>query len=179
MIRRLVLLAGLVAMPGVALAQSATGTDSSVGCTALAQAAAAGMAATIQADNQTITQPKSVTQLSCLSNFFNGIGLNVVTNLLNPATLLQSVEGQLCSAVQSAWQSTVGSVQCGLTVSGFNMGGFGGLGGGNFCPSLSFGGGGAPIGSVGAGSGQNGLYINGTGQTPSGYTLPSTLGGLY
>jgi hypothetical protein len=151
-------------------AQDATGTDSSTGCTALAQAAASGMAATIQADNQSITQPSSVTQLSCLDNFFNGTGLNVITNLLDPTTLLNSVEGKICSAVRGAWQSTIGSLQCGLTVTGFNMG--------NFCPTLSFGGGGAPIGTVGANA-NGGLYINGQGQTPSGYTLPPTINGLY
>jgi hypothetical protein len=138
------------------------------------------MAATIQADNQSITQPQSVTQLACLGNFFNGLGLNVVTNLLNPANLLSSVEGKICSTVQSAWQSVIGSVQCGLTVTGFNMGGFGGLGGGNFCPTLSFGGGGSPVGTIGVGTGgQNGLYITGQGQPPSGYTLPSTIDSLY
>jgi hypothetical protein len=178
MIQRSLLLTGLLVLPDLALAQTATSTDSSTGCTALAQAAAAGMAATFQADNQTITQPKSVTQLSCLSNFFNGTGLNVVTNLLNPTTLLQSVEGQLCSAANSAWQSTIGSLQCGLTVTGFNLG-FGGLGGGNLCPSLSFGGGGAPIGTISTGAGANGLYIKGAGQTPTGYTLSPNLDGLF
>jgi hypothetical protein len=177
---RIALLMSALLLPAAAWAQDATGTDSSTGCTALAQAAASGMAATIQADNQSITQPPSVTQLSCLDNFFNGTGLNVITNLLDPTTLLNSVEGKICSAVQGAWQSTIGSLQCGLTVTGFNMGGFGGLGGGNFCPTLAFGGGGGPIGTIGVGAnGNGGLYINGQGQIPSGYTLPSTINGLY
>jgi len=178
MIQRSTLVAIVVLLPAVALAQ-ATNT-SSAGCTALAQAAAAGMAATFQADNQAITPPQSVTQLSCLDNFFNGVGLNVITNLLDPTTLINAVEGKICAAVQSAWQSTIGSLQCGLTITGFNMGGFAGLGGGNFCPTLSFGGGGSPIGTIGIGtSGQNGLYISGQGQPPSGYTLPGTTNTLY
>jgi hypothetical protein len=139
------------------------------------------MAATIQADNQIITQPQSVTNLTCLNSFFKGTGLDVITNLLNPTTLLNSVEAKICQAAQSAWQSAIGSIQCGLTVTGFNLG-FGGLGGGNFCPTLSFGGGGAPIGSMSIGTGtngQSGLYITGQGMPPSGYTMPSTPGGLY
>jgi hypothetical protein len=139
------------------------------------------MAATVQADNQSITQPQSVTNLSCLGNFFNGSGLNLITNLLDPTALLNSVEGKICQAAQSAWRSAIGSIQCGITITGFNLG-FGGLGGGNFCPTLSFGGGGTPIGtmSLGTGSnGQSGLYISGQGTPPSGYTMPSTIGGLY
>ena len=176
---RKALILGLVALfPLAAVAQT---TSTSPGCTNLANAAAAGMAATIQADNQSITQPQSVTNLSCLGNFFNGTGLNLVSNLLDPTALLNSVEGKICQAAQSAWQSAIGSIQCGLTVTGFNLG-FGGLGGGNFCPTLSFGGGGTPIGtmSLGTGSnGQSGLYISGQGMPPSGYTMPSTIGALY
>jgi hypothetical protein len=163
-----------------ALAQ--TTTTGSVGCSTIVQAAANGMTARLAADNQTINQPTSVTQLSCLDNFFNGVGLNLVTNLLNPANLLQTVEGQLCSAVTSTWNSWLGHVQCGLTVTGFNFG-FGGLGGGLSCPKLTFGGGGPPIASIGLGVGTNGsgngLYINGNGLTPPGYTLPQTPVGSY
>lgn len=183
MLRNALLVGVVCFFPLTALAQTAdTSGNSDPGCTDLANAAAAGMAATIQADNQSITQPQSVTNLTCLSNFFHGTGLDVITNLFNPTQLLQAVEGQICSAVQSAWQSAIGSVQCGLTVTGFNVGGFGGLGGGNFCPTLSFGGGGSPVGSMSLGTGangQSGLYISGQGQPPSGYTLPSTLTGLY
>ena len=53
------------------------------------------------------------------------------------------------------------------------MGFFGGNGGGLSCPSLSFGGGGPPIASVGLGAGSasgNGLYISGNGLAPTGYT---------
>lgn len=181
MFRKHLILGLAVLFPLAAAAQTSTTTNSDPSCTALANAAAAGMAATIKADNQTITQPQSVTQLTCLNNFFNGTGLNVVTNLLNPTTLLSTVEGKICSAVKSAWQSAIGSVQCGLTITGFNMG-FGGLGGGNFCPTLSFGGGGAPIGTLSLGTGtngQSGLTITGQGVPPSGYTLPTTINSLF
>jgi hypothetical protein len=163
-----------------ALAQ--TTTTGSIGCAALAQAAANGMTARMAADQNTILQPKSVTSLTCLGNFFNGIGLNLVTNLLNPATLLQSVEGQLCSAVQSTWNSWLGSAQCGLTITGFNLG-FGGLGGGLSCPKLTFGGGGPPITTLGTGVGSTGsgtgLYINGNGMYPTGYAAGQNLNGTF
>ena len=163
-------------------APAQTATTGSVGCSTIVQAAANGMTSRMAADNQTITQPTSVTKMTCLNNFFNGVGLNLVTNLLNPSTLLQSVEGQLCSTVTSTWNSWLGQVQCGLTVSGFNFG-FGGLGGGLSCPKLSFGGGGPPVSTIGLGVGTNGsgngLYINGNGMTPPGYTLPPAPVGSY
>jgi len=148
--------------------------DDGTGCTILAQAAASGLAARIAADDQTIKPPQSVTKLSCLDGFFNGAGLNVLTNLLDPAALLDSVEGKICAYATSAWESAIGNAQCGLTVTGFNVG-FGGLGGGSFCPKLSFGGGGAEIGSIGTGesAGTSGVYLNGTGLPPTGYTLPN------
>jgi hypothetical protein len=163
-----------------AFAQSTT--TGSVGCAALAQAAANGMTARMAADQATIQQPKSVTSLSCLNNFFNGVGLNLVTNLLNPTSLLQTVEGQICNAVQSTWNSWLGNVQCGLTITGFNLG-FGGLGGGLSCPKLSFGGGGPTIGTLGGGVGTNGsgtgLYITGNGMYPNGYTQLQNINGTF
>ena len=169
------LTAPLLAAPTASQAQ--TTTTGSVGCAALVQAAANGMSARMAADQQTIQQPTSVTQLSCLNNFFNGVGLNLVTNLLNPTTLLQAVEGQICQAVEQTWNSFLGHVQCGLTITGFNFG-FGGLGGGLSCPKLSFGGGGPPIATIGLGVGTSGsgsgLYINGNGLSPNGYPLPPT-----
>lgn len=177
-----------LSLPSIALADgtvvggsttTSLATDNTTGCTALAQAATAGMAARIAADDQSIKAPQSVTQLTCLSNFFNGVGLNVLTNLLDPTTLLKAVEGQICSAVQNAWQSQIGAAQCGLTVTGFNIG-FGGLGGGMFCPKLTFGGGGTAIGGIGTGvgtsSGGGSYYINGKAVGPTGYTLPTTGG---
>ena len=91
----------------------------------------------------------AVTRIACVS--YTHL-LNLVTNLLNPANLLQTVEGQLCNAVTSTWNSWLGNVQCGLTVTGFNFG-FGGLGGGLSCPKLTFGGGGPPIATIGLGVG--------------------------
>ena len=169
--------------PVVAGAQTtSTTTTGSAGCAVLVQAAANGMTARMAADQDTIQQPKSVTSLTCLGNFFNGVGLNLVTNLLNPTSLLQSVEGALCNAVTQTWNSWLGKVQCGLTVTGFDLG-FGGLGGGLSCPSLSFGGGGPPMATIGLGVGTSGsgsgLYINGNGMAPTGYQLPTApLGSL-
>jgi hypothetical protein len=182
MIRRVIHGAALAALiPMSAIGQTATSTTGSQACATIVQAAANGMAARISADDASINPPQSVTKLSCLQNFFNGVGLNVITNLLDPSTLLQAVEGQLCQAVNSAWQSALGSAQCGLTVTGFNMG-FGlGLGGGTMCPKLSFGGGGPPIGSVSTGfNTQNGLglYMNGAPSAPTGYPVVSS-GGLF
>ena len=167
------------ALSGAAWGQAPTPTNGSVGCAKIVQAAANGMTSRIQADNASMPPPQSVSQLSCLGNFFNGVGLNLVTNLLNPGTLLQSVEGQICGAVKNTWSSWLGT-QCGLTLTGFNLG-FGGIGGGLSCPSLSFGGGGPPIASVGGGVGSNGggLYINGNGLAPTGYNIPSIPPGSY
>jgi hypothetical protein len=185
MIKRILgtLLAGCIAVAaGPAFAQSSTTSTGSVGCTVIAQAAANGMSARIAADQNTIQQPKSVTSLSCLGNFFNGVGLNLVTNLLNPGSLLQAVEGQLCNAVQQTWNSWLGHMQCGLTITGFNLG-FGGLGGGLSCPKLSFGGGGPPITTIGLGVGTNGsgngLYIKGNGMLPTGYTALQNINGTF
>ena len=168
-------------LPVAAFGQAATSTTGSALCASLAQAAADGMTNRIQADQQTIKPPTSVTQLSCLSRFFNGTGLNLLTSLVNPAGLLQNVEGQLCNAVNQAWQSAVGSAQCGLTLTGFNMGFGFGLGGGAMCPKLSFGGGGPPLGTASTGyqTGNGfGLYQNGQPTTPTGYPVIQS-GGLY
>jgi hypothetical protein len=178
---RLATLALCAALPAVALCSPAmsqtitTTTTGSVGCTAITQAAANGLTARVGADDQSINPPLSVTSMTCLSNFFNGTGLNVVTNLLNPQNLLNAVEMQICNLAKSEWTSLVGRAQCGLTLTGFNFG-FGGLGGGLSCPKLSFGGGGPPIGSIGLGVGSgSGLYIHGQGMAPSGYTPPTNL----
>jgi hypothetical protein len=169
-------------LAGPSLAQTTTGatTTGSAGCAAITQAAVNGMNARIQADDSNINPPQSVTSLTCLNNFFNGVGLNLITNLLNPANLLQAVEGQICNLVQQTWTSLLGKAQCGLTITGFNLG-FGGLGGGLSCPQLSFGGGGPAIGTIGLGAGGagSGLYINGTGTAPADYTLPTTPQGSF
>ena len=92
-----------VAVSLLALVPSFAQADDGTGCTVLAQAAASGLAARISADDQTIKPPKSVTALTCLDNFFNGVGLNVLTNLLDPTSLLNSVEGKICALATSAW----------------------------------------------------------------------------
>jgi hypothetical protein len=154
---------------------SAANTSSTTGCADLAQAAASGITAEIAANNQIIQPPQSVTQLSCLGNFFNGVGLNVITNFLNPSNLLQNVEGKICNAATQAYQSAMGTAQCGLTITGFNIGGFGNLGFGNFCPSLSIGGGGPTWGTISTslnGGNQSSLYVDGQAITPTGYPAP-------
>lgn len=150
-----------------------TTSTGSVGCTAITQASTNGMTARVGSDDTTVPPPQSVKNMTCLGNFFNGIGLNLITNIINPASILQAIQGQICGLIQQQWSSMLGSAQCGLTITGFNMG-FGGIGGGLSCPKLSFGGGGPPIASFGIGTGSssgNGLYINGTGTLPSGYTV--------
>ena len=170
LLRRTALTMSLLSVPVLAHAQS-TG---SVGCAALTQAAADAISARVQADDAAIRPPNSVRNLSCLDGLFRGVGLNVISNLLDPTSLLDAVQGQLCAAVNQAWRSALGSAQCGLTVSGFNLG-FGGFGGGVMCPRLSFGGGGPPIGSIGTGANTTGsLYVKGSPLPPSGYTLPTT-----
>lgn len=174
-----VALLALFATEPAAFAQTAN-TTGSAGCAAIVQAAANGMTSRMAADAATINQPQSVTTMSCLDNFFNGTGLNLITNLLSPTNLLKAVEGQICNALKSAWNSwTSGVSQCGITVTGFNLG-FGGLGGGFSCPKLSFGGGGPPIGTIGLGfGGLGGLYIHGIMTSPPGYTIPSTAQGTF
>lgn len=166
----------LFAMGSAAYADS-TG---SAGCAQLAQAAADGASARMQANDQTVTPPVSISQMSCLDSFFNGTGLDVITSILDPSTILNAVKGQICSEVNTIWQDTLGSAQCGLTVSGFNLG-FGLSGFGLMCPKFSFGGGGPPIGGISSGyqtGNGTGLYINGSPTVPTGYTAP-TEGGIY
>ena len=110
----LVTLIACAALCGLAMAQ--TTTTGSTGCTTITQAAANGLAARIQADDNDINPPKSVTQLTCLTNFFNGSGLDLISTLLDPTTLLTTVEGKICSLVQQTWNSLLGKVQCGRTI---------------------------------------------------------------
>ena len=53
---------------------------------------------------------------TCLDKFFNGTGLNVVVNLLNPTTLLNAVESAICDKLTSIWHSPIGEAQCGITL---------------------------------------------------------------
>lgn len=159
---------GLAGLPVAAFAQIANGA--SQGCAALAQAGVDAATAQIAAEDQTIQPPQSVRGLTCLDGFFNGTGLDVLVNLANFGNLVGALQGQLCAAVTNAWRSTLGSAQCGLSVSGFDLG-FGGLGGGNFCPRLNIGGNGSQLANFGVGTGgaQSGFYVNGVQQLPSGY----------
>ena len=91
-----------LAMPVAAWSQ--TTTTGSAGCTVITQAAVDGATARYQANDTALTAPKSVTSLSCLDGFFNGTGLDVISNFLNPTNLLKAVEGQICAAVNTAWQ---------------------------------------------------------------------------
>lgn len=182
--------AALVSIQGHAQTTSsatsgATTSTGSVGCAALTQAAATAVNERVQANDAYEKQPDSVNGLSCLSNFFNGTGLNLITNGLDPAALLQAVEGQIggqvCQAAQAAWGNAMGSTQCGLSLSGVNLGlGFGSSSG-LMCPSLSFGGGGPPIATAIAGtsSGTTDLYINGSPQLPTGYSLSNLVDGVF
>ena len=165
--------AGAILQPALALAAD-TG---SANCTLITQAAADGITARIQADNHDIAAPQSVTTLSCLDGFFSGAGLNVITDVLNPANLITSVEGKICNMATQAWNSMLSSVQCGLTVTGFDLG-FGGFGGGNFCPRLSFGGGGPSWGTFGVGGSASGggVIVNGSSLAPTGYPVPANTG---
>jgi hypothetical protein len=179
---RLLVFIAAVMLYGPAWAQTGGNTTGSSGCAAITQAAVNGLNARVQADDSNINAPQSVSSLTCLDNFFNGIGLNLITNLLDPANLLQAIEGKICNLVQQSWNSLLGRVQCGLTITGFNLG-FGGLGGGLSCPKLSFGGGGPPIATLGLGIGTgpfgSGLYINGNGTAPTGYSLPNVPQGSF
>lgn len=159
---------GLAGLPVAPSAQVADGA--SQGCAALAQAGVDAAAAQIAAEDQTIQPPQSVRGLTCLDGFFNGTGLDVLVNFANSGNLIGAIQGQLCAAVTNAWRSTLGNAQCGLSVSGFDLG-FGGLGGGNFCPRLNIGGNGSQLANFGVGTAgaQTGFYVNGVQQLPSGY----------
>ncbi|MBB4200211.1 hypothetical protein CCR94_02280 [Rhodoblastus sphagnicola] len=172
---QLVIFAAALALSAPASAQTA----GSAGCAAITQAASNAIATRISVDDQNITQPTSVKSLSCLDNFFKGAGLNVVTNLLNPQNLLQSIQTQICNKINSLWNQTLGSTQCGITLTGLKLGFLGGStsGGGISCPKLSFGGGGPPIARIGTGTNNSGgLYMSGNAVAPTGYPITSLLG---
>lgn len=141
------------------------------GCQALVAAAANGVAQGLKADDQTIHQPDSVTKFTCLGNFFNGVGLNVLTDL-NPASIAQQVAGKICTALTDEWNSVTGVANCGLSITGINTN-FGlGMGGGTFCPAISFGGGGGNLisATTNTSGSQNWDVVGGT-QLPTGYSL--------
>ena len=170
-----ILLVALALGASPALAQT-TGSES---CTTLVQSAANAATSRVSADDTDIPKPQSVKNFTCLDKFFNGTGLNVVINLLNPTTLLTAIESQICNKLTSIWQSTIGKAQCGITLTGFKMGFLGGstLGGGLSCPKISIGGGGPTIMSIGVGSSGSGkISITGNAVAPTGYSITSLLG---
>src|SRR5580658_1336078 len=77
---RVLLLAVALAAASPATAQT-TGSES---CTTLLQSAANAASSRVSADDTDIPKPQSVKNFTCLDKFFNGAGLNVVVNLLNP-----------------------------------------------------------------------------------------------
>ncbi|MFT8612414.1 MAG: hypothetical protein ABF727_07220, partial [Gluconobacter oxydans] len=162
----------LITALGFSLVVPAFGEDSSSGCQTLVQAGATGLAADLKADDATIHQPKSVTKFTCLGNFFNGIGLDVVTNKVNLTALAEATMGKICSQLTSEWDSLQSAAHCGLSVTGldtnFNLG----LGVGSFCPNLSFGGGGDSLINAGTNTtGQQSWVVTGQSQLPSGYSF--------
>lgn len=183
---RLLLLSvvGLLA-PISSNAQTAqTTTQGSANCGVLTQAAATAMDGRIKANNNYEKQPESVGSLSCLNGIFNASGLNLISSMLSPQDMIGSVlsdmESQICNAAQSAWSNTVGSAQqCGLSLNGVNLGLGLDTGGGLMCPSLTFGGSGPRLGSVGVGSGASNFYNNGVPQLPTGYSDANPSGGIF
>ena len=172
---RALLVVGSLAFVAPAFAQT-TGSES---CTTLVQSAANAATSRVNADDTDIPKPQSVKNFTCLDKFFNGTGLNVVANLLNPQNLLNAVENEICAKLTQIWQSTIGKAQCGITLTGFKMGFLGGgtLGGGLSCPKISIGGGGPTLMSIGVGSTNSGkLTVTGNAVAPTGYTVTSLLG---
>lgn len=162
---RFTLVAGaFVLLSGAANAESA-------GCAAVLQAGQQAVTVQIHQEDTTIPGPAPVHSLTCLSDFFSGRGLDIFSSLPSFSSLVNDLEGKLCTAVQQAWQSAIGSAQCGLTVSSYNLG-FGLPGGGNFCPSLNIGGGGTQLLGLSGGLGNNGsggFYLRGHTSVPDGY----------
>jgi hypothetical protein len=172
---RTLVVAGVLALASPAYAD-ATGSES---CTTLVQSAANAASSRVNADDTDIPKPQSVKNFTCLDKFFNGEGLNVVANILNPTNLLNAIETQICNKLTQIWQSTLGKAQCGITLTGFKMGFLGGgtLGGGLSCPKISIGGGGPTIMSIGVGGGNSGkIPVSGSAVAPTGYPITSQLG---
>lgn len=139
------------------------------GCNALIQAGLDASSGQIRTEDDTIRQPTSVKSLTCLGDFFGG-GLKLLTSLTDVSSLINSMAGQFCTALRNAWESQLGSANCGISVTGINFG-FGGLGGGSFCGTLTIGGGGGQLGSIGVqtGGGGGSSYVPTYNQRPTGY----------
>lgn len=138
----------------------------SADCAALIQAGQDAVIEQIRLEETTIKQPTSVREMTCLGNFF-GTGLNLLSNLTDFGALAGQFSGQLCSAVRSAWDAALGSANCGLMVTGPQLG-FGMPGGGNLCGRLNIGGGGNVLGNFGVGMG-GGTYAAPATVVPTGY----------
>ena len=151
---------------GLFLLATATAYAQSEGCTALMQAGADAISGQIALEDGTIKQPTSVRSLSCLGDFF-GNGLSLLTSVTDIGALVNNMAGQFCATLRNAWEAQLGAANCGLTVTGINFG-FG-LGGGNFCPKLTIGGGGAALGQFGTSTGGGGTYVPSYSQQPTGY----------
>lgn len=151
----------------------------SSGCQALVQAAATGKAAQIKTDDAMIQQPESVTKFTCLDGFFNGIGLDILTNGLNLAAIAQAAMGKVCMELTNVWLTLESAAQCGLNVSSFDDNFNLGLGLGAICPTLNFGGGGDQLINTGVNTNGKNSYtdnpntydVNGSLQLPDGYSL--------
>lgn len=156
---------------GVALAQTASSSNEAEQnlCNNLAKSAASQIETRIKADNDSIPQPESVFNLSCLNGFFSGVGINMFSNVINPQNILNQITGKICAAVDQTWNSAMNSTtQCGLTLSIPDIG-FNGinLGSGSLCHNVNIGSG-TQIGSVTiSGSTNNSTHANPT--LPSGY----------
>jgi hypothetical protein len=94
-------------------------------------------------------------------------------------TTMNAIESQICNKLTQVWSQTIGKAQCGITLTGFQMGFLGGstLGGGLSCPKISIGGGGPTIMSIGVGPTNSGkLTVTGNAVAPTGYSITSLLG---
>ena len=161
----------LVAFAGLALSTNGA-SAASEGCQALVQAAATGAAAQMKADDYLIQMPQSVTKFTCLDSFYNGTGMDLVSDGLDPAAIARKVAGKICSQVSAAWSSMQGSAECGLTLTGPDTNFDLGLGSGTVCPTVNFGGGGDTLISTGTnGTGTNHWDVGSALQLPNGYTL--------
>jgi hypothetical protein len=173
----LLVISALSLVPAPLFAQ----TTGSAGCTAIVQSAANAVNTRTANAATNIAQPTSVKNLSCLTNLFNGTGLNLLKALTDPTTLLNTYLNQICNALAADWKKFLGQTNCGVTLTGFKLGFLGGLGkaigSGLKCPNLTFGGGGPTMEKIGTGTSNNtGLYATGQALPPTGYPLTTKLG---
>lgn len=172
--RTLVLTAAAVALP-VRLAFP----QASPGCEDIARAAAAGMEARIAADDEQIAPPHSVRELTCMDFFFDGNIFNVLTDFEGALVgmLTSAAFRAACDLARQAWDATLGNVQCGIALQGFNIGFGGSLGGGTFCPVVALGGNGPVLSSATLSAGARyAPYVPIAPMAPTGYPVVLPLG---